>query len=244
MNNCVILLTASVNVGDITNTKYKSAELRKNDYINSLFFYLSKINNKIVFVENTNTDLSLIFKEFIQSGRLEILTFDGNKFNPLFGKSFGEIEIIEFALNNSVILKSSYYIIKITGRYQILNISKLQLLSNNYKESLIGSFFYRQEMMDSRIFLGSKLFYTHFLLSYKNMIDESKGIYFEHILALACFKFISNPHYRFIEFCHLPRIHGTFATFNKRYNSGLIYYILRNFIFHIKKYLQYKLNRN
>jgi hypothetical protein len=243
-NNCVILLTASIKVGEIVNTKYTNSELRKNDYINSLFYYLNRTNNKIVFVENTNTDLSEYFFKYIEDGRLEMLTFEGNKFNPNLGKSFGEIEIIEFAINNSKILNSCNNILKITGRYQILNINTLNLLFQKYENSLIGSFFCKLEMMDSRIFLAPRFFYLQCLLEYKHFIDESKQKYFEHALALACFKFLSNPNNIFFEFNHLPRIHGTFATFNKKYNSRLIYYVFRNSLFHLKKFLQLKLNRN
>lgn len=237
-----ILLTGTINVGNISNTKHRDADIRKKEYIESINYYLSFTNYKILFVENSNVNISKYFVEFIELGRLEILSFNGNSFNPNLGKSFGEIEIIEYAFNNSKILNQTDNVIKITGRYRILNINSI--VDNEYENTLVSSFYYDLNLMDSRIFYAPKYFFLNYLIKKKYLINENKFIYFEHILSKAAFEFLSDINNKHIQFKNIPHIKGVFGTFNKRYNSNLIYYLLRNAMYKLKIFIQIKLNRN
>ena len=54
MDDVVLLLTACINPNGMLYTTIQDTELRKKHYIESLFFYLTKTQYKIVFVENSN----------------------------------------------------------------------------------------------------------------------------------------------------------------------------------------------
>jgi len=238
----IILLTGTINVGNISNTKHRNADIRKKEYIESIKYYLSSTNYKILFVENSNVNISKYFVDFIENGRLEILSFNGNSFNPNLGKSFGEMEIIEYAFYNSKIINQFDNVIKITGRYRILNIDSI--FNKDYENALVSSFYYDLNLMDSRIFYAPKIFFLNFLINKKHFINENKFIYFEHILSKAAFEFLSDINNKHIHFKNIPHIKGIFGTFNKRYNSNIIYYLLRNAMFKLKIFIQFKLNRN
>jgi len=242
--SAIILLTGTINVGDISNTKHRDADIRKSEYIDSINYYLTSTNYKIVFVENSNVNIKNYFKEFVENGRLEILTFDGNSFNSNLGKGFGELEIIEHAFYNSNIINQFVNVIKITGRYRILNIDSIIEEGKNYEHALVSSFCYDLNMMDSRIFLAPKYFFTNFLINKKHFVDESKSVFFEHILSKAAFEFLSDINNKHIQFRNIPHIKGIFGTFNKKYNSNKIYYLFRNALFKLKLFIQFKLNRN
>ncbi|RYZ23735.1 MAG: hypothetical protein EOO10_20840 [Chitinophagaceae bacterium] len=61
----------------------------------------------MLFVENSGADVSPLFQEEINNGRLEVITFIGNNYDRKLGKGYGEIRIIEKALNDSCFLKNA-----------------------------------------------------------------------------------------------------------------------------------------
>lgn len=134
-NRVVVILTACVNPDGMSYTKLQDVEIRKQQYINALHFYLKKTNLPIVFVENTNTDISGEFQDFIHNGRLEYLMFDGNNFDKMRGKGYGEALILIHAIENSKFIKQGKYILKITGRIIVRNVeylSKSRILFFNH----------------------------------------------------------------------------------------------------------------
>lgn len=113
-----ILLTATIDTNNCIDVARTSIEERTNDYYNTISRLLSETDLEIVFVENSNYDLGKI-SEFKNNDRVEILQFSGNSYNRIFGRSFGEQMIINYALLNSQKLKSVDYIMKLTGRYYV-----------------------------------------------------------------------------------------------------------------------------
>lgn len=121
----VILLTACIHPNGMCLTALKDTDERKKQYIDALKYYLRTTELPIVFVENTATDLSPMFTPYMQSGRLEYLTFDGNNYPKELGKGYGEAEIIGYAMRHSTLLKTSTYLLKITGRIIVTNINSI-----------------------------------------------------------------------------------------------------------------------
>ena len=101
MDDVVLLLTACINPNGMLYTTIQDTELRKKHYIESLFFYLTKTQYKIVFVENSNTDISSLYQKEISEGRLECITFDGNNYDRSLGKGYGEALILDYACMHS-----------------------------------------------------------------------------------------------------------------------------------------------
>lgn len=194
--NKVILLTACVNPKGMEQTALTDIEQRENQYIEALWYYLKTTDKKIVIVENSNSDFSAPFLTYIKEGRLEFLTFDGNNFDRKLGKGYGEMEILDYAVKNSVFIRNADYIIKITGRIIISNLNVIEVdINKAFKgnKQLIAcdiSFFYT--FARSKIFFANKNFIENYLVKSMNRINDSKKVYFENVFAKMVYKWKRN----------------------------------------------------
>lgn len=120
----ILLLTACINPDGMPFTCLADVGVRKKQYIEALNFYLKNTTRKIVFVENSGTDISSSFKDF--QHRIEFLCFDGNLcFDKRKGKGYGEALILEYAMAKSEFITDDVLIFKLTGRLQLININRL-----------------------------------------------------------------------------------------------------------------------
>lgn len=203
----ILLLTGCINPNGMSFTSLNDPRERKEQYVTAINFYLSSSNFPIVFVENTGTDISELFTSAIHSGRMEYLSFKGNK-EKKRGKGYGECEIIQYALEESHIIHSTNdkRIAKITGRLIIENIEfilkfyNIIFSRNTTICSISNDFLYA----DSRFFVAQVGFYQEFL-KYKELIDDTKGYYFEHAL---CDTIKNATSYPFSPFLIMPQILG------------------------------------
>lgn len=203
----IILLTACINPGGMPFTVVSDATQRLNQYLLALQFYLQNTSCPIVFVDNSNMDKTPFLEYETQYGsRLEILSFDGNKVKTQ-GKGLGEMEIIEYALMHSKfnLLLDKYRIVKITGRLIVRNINSLLKCDKwhlyPYK-SIVCHVNSDLTFADSRIFISLGSF-MYLLVKQKKYLNDTKGIYFEHLLCqqikqqktFTFFPFITEPHF-------------------------------------------------
>lgn len=203
----IILLTACINPGGMPFTVVSDATQRLNQYLLALQFYLQNTSCPIVFVDNSNMDKTPFLEYESQYGsRLEILSFDGNKVKTQ-GKGLGEMEIIEYALIHSKfnLLLDKHRIVKITGRLIVRNINSLLKC---YKwhlypyKSIVCHVNSDLTFADSRIFISLGSF-MNLLVKQKKYLNDTKGIYFEHLLCqqikqqktFTFFPFITEPHF-------------------------------------------------
>lgn len=184
----VILLTACINPKGMNFTALQDGKVRLKQYLDALDFYLQNTNYKIVFAENSNYDISSKYTKFIDSGRLEILTFQGNNYDKTLGKGFGEALIIKYAIEKSKVLKNATNIIKITGRLIISNITTLVKYSKTpdcvYCNLVRASS--RKHTCYSIFFIAPRSFYQDYLIPDLGKINDSKCYYFEHVLNDNC----------------------------------------------------------
>lgn len=203
----IILLTACINPGGMPFTVVSDATQRLNQYLLALQFYLQNTSCPIVFVDNSNMDKTPFLEYESQYGsRLEILSFDGNKVKTQ-GKGLGEMEIIEYALIHSKfnLLLDKHRIVKITGRLIVRNINSLLKCDKwhlyPYK-SIVCHINSDLTFADSRIFISLGSF-MYLLVKQKKYLNDTKGIYFEHLLCqqikqqktFTFFPFITEPHF-------------------------------------------------
>src|SRR5690242_165008 len=126
MSKVILLMTATVNPGEMVLTALSDPLKRQEQYIQSLNYWLHKTDLNIVLVENSNADLSrFIDKKF--HNRIEFLTFNGNDYPKLLGKGYGELNCLKYAYEKSSFLKKSDFIFKLTGRYRVANFEKFYL---------------------------------------------------------------------------------------------------------------------
>ena len=203
----VILLSACVDPKGMSYTYLTDKDVRKQQYKEALNFYLRKTSLPVVFCENTLCVFSGYFNEYIETGRLEYLTFDGNNFDKSKGKGYGEMEIMEYAFDKSRLLKNSCVVVKITGRLKILNINALLRMNKLLMQPMIQANYINGggKMMDSRIVFAPKDFWKNELIKRKEFLDDSAGVYFEHILFLSV---CEQRSYLFLPFVIVPDVVG------------------------------------
>lgn len=235
----LLLLTGTVNPRGMAFTKLLDVETRKNQYIDSLKFWVRTAGIPVIFVENSNFDLSDFFKEEIASGKLEIMQFEGNDYSRQLGKGYGELLCLEHAYQQNERIRNASFIFKATGRHRVLNFQSFyQQYVDNKEVEILVDFFRFLEFCDSRFFGFKPFFIPEYLLKYKEMVDDSKWIFFENILAKATLQAVIN-YCVFRPLKHFPRIKGSSATLGITYNSSYLYWLKNNMV-HRMKYFSFK----
>ncbi|UJH92497.1 hypothetical protein LZ575_08420 [Antarcticibacterium sp. 1MA-6-2] len=157
----IILLTATITPNTYSKLKVTEPKIRKQQYLEALNFYIHQTNYKIVFAENSGDQLA----EFpLLPERIEYLSFKSEPIQPDRGKAFKELEIIDFAIQNSTFIKEAKAIAKIAGRLQVLNFKKLSRTFLKYRKKqnhLVYANSYKQGNMDSRCFFFTLDFWPY-----------------------------------------------------------------------------------
>lgn len=241
----ILLMTGCVNPGIMPNTALTDCSKRFQQYVSAIQFYLSYTPYKIVFVENTSTDLSTCFPKSVNNGRCEFITFEGNDFDHELGKGYGEGIILKEAFDKSKFLNRNAYVLKLSGRYIISNIKdflqrslKTKKFANNDIICNINPWKRGGRRYACSVIFGADYdFYKSYLLPCLEKIDESKKIWFEHIL-YDSIRFAIEQDYRLYNF-PIPIIKevesGSSGAVFKHPNK-LVYFAYRI------KFLCYKLN--
>lgn len=148
--NIVIILTCTVNTQPhISWLKQRNSVERLNMYLNIIIKWLTKTNLQIVTIENSGIDLkNELIKKFTDFkleqylDRFESITYqydnisteDKELLNSNEAKGHHELYAINYAYNNSELIRKCNYLIKITGRYFIPSFENnlLQELQKKY----------------------------------------------------------------------------------------------------------------
>ena len=228
----ILLLTGCINPDGMAFTSLNNCKEREKQYVDAIQFYLSNTYYKIVFTENSGTDISFYFQDSIKSGRLEYLCFHGNQ-NKVRGKGYGECEIIQYAICHSTLINCACdkRIAKITGRLKVKNIKTIInihtiLFSKHTTLCAINS---DLSFPDSRFIIAHIDFYQAFLKK-KEEIDDSIGYYFEHAL---CDTIKTEKRFPFSPFFLMPYIEGMSGT------KGEEYIEIKNTFSYTTKYARY-----
>lgn len=232
----VLLLSATIRPISLYNSERNDPKEREQDYIKSTHFYLKK-GYRVVFVENSNTRSKQILQLGKNNPNLEYLTFESKESH--LGKSKGEVEIINFALNNSQLLQSVDYIIKITGRYLVSNIDQLILPTNDIEKPVYMNPTRNLRWADTRVMMMKKSYYFDFFMPIvSKYLDESKDVFMENVFIKSLFQFLieeggelnfwpAYPAYQGMDGTHNEPV--TFNFFKTlKYN---LYYRLKKFVF-------------
>ena len=229
----VLLLTACINPNGMLYTVLQDIKLRKKQYIESLTFYLTQTQYKIVFVENSNIDISYLYQKEISEGRLECIIFNGNNFDRSLGKGFGEALILEYAFFHSKFITQCHYIVKITGRIIVENVLELIDSCRFNKKSVYCELLLREKKALSVFFIAHKEFYSLFL-SKKHFINDSTNCYFEKVLFQSILEWRKRTGHKYNHF-YLPiRLKGVSGSTGMVYSHGnrmkaLLKYVLYSF---------------
>lgn len=200
----LLFLTACVNPQGMAFTVLQNPQIRLEQYLKSITYYLTKTDFDILLVENSGYDFLPHFKEYAKNKRIEILSFNGNGYNKALGKGYGEGLIIKYAFNHSSFINNHDYIVKITGRHIVTNIK--QILGGVFffhhfnKRTVSAALNLNEKVAYSEVFVASPEFYSLYFLKRLNEINDSRGIFFEHIL----YEAISESRLYGYMFIHVP----------------------------------------
>lgn len=238
-NKITILLTATIDTKDVVFVKRSNPLVRESDYINSIKKWIKNTTYLIVFCENSGYPIDKIKSIVEQYGRnqIELLQFNGQNFPGEFGKGYGELLIIKYAIQNSNLIQNSDYVIKVTGRYFIKNIKKIaDVLLKNDNIYVMADLQRNLTWADTRIFAFKPSFFTNYLSKYQDMINDSQGFYLEHALARAILCAISDGH-KWIPLPSKPLIIGHSGTANTPYKASKIRWLISELLHSVKNYL-------
>ncbi len=236
-NNILLFLTGTINTYNKEFCVLNDPEKRKNEYINTIRYYLANYGYRILFVENSNENISSQFEVEIENKQLEILCFDGNKYDEKIGKGLGEMLCIEYGILHSSFIRQNPFIFKITGRYKILNLKNfIDFYKTHSDTELIADLTNNFKSSQSCIFGFKPFFAKKFLLNYTSILNDTSGIYFEHALAKAVLLAISE-NIKFYIFRYYPKIHAISGTTGKAYNISFFYFSLRRLKYFIRYYI-------
>jgi hypothetical protein len=130
----ILLLTATINPpSDATNLARTNPLVRLEDYKRALNFYITHLSatfDHIVFVDNSLSDLTElanIVRAKQCEKNVELINFSGLDYPAIKGRGYGELRLIDYAMNNSRFIASdpNAQIWKCTGRYMVRNIKSL-----------------------------------------------------------------------------------------------------------------------
>ena len=135
-----LILTATINPGNMPDLIRKDIIMRLDDYKKSFEFWLNNSNiKKIIFIENSNSDLSF-FHELAKKHKdkeIEILSNNLNSdFDKSLGKGYGQYLCLREVFKNSKLVKNVNYFID----YMIENVD--HFMENEESKNLENSFYF------------------------------------------------------------------------------------------------------
>jgi len=231
-HSIAILLTSCIDPGNVHSVARRDPEIRLNDYIQSLKFFLQLPGiASIVFCDNSGVDLSAI-QEVVRLNNpyqknLEILSFYGQPNHPEYGKGYGEMRIIGYALDHSNIIQKSSMIMKITGRLIVTNSEAIaKAISRTNGIDVFCDLRRNLSTADSRLFCATPRFLREYFISFQDIMNESTGICLEDILARAVHRAMADG----LRWSMLPYAHdmrGVAATADEPLPSSRLNFISR-----------------
>ncbi len=169
---------------------------REKQYIETLA-RMAKANtdiDEVIFCENSGSSLArfeALHEAFIKNNRtLEVYNVSMPESPCFFGKGWGEGYIIQWALEHVLPSSRCDGFIKITGRYNILNLNRIisiirKGLQANPDLKFVGHSFSKGASfyMRSDFFWSNRDFYRQYLLNAYEEVNDRAGYYLEHALA-------------------------------------------------------------
>lgn len=221
-----LLLTATISPpSDAVRLARADPQVRRNDYLEALRWYLSldsTVVSRIVFVENSNSDLCDFEEMATNCGTgkdVEILSVFGMDHPATFLRGYGEFKLVDRALAASRILRSlpdDGVFWKITGRYRVQNL-KAMFSGAPASFALYADVRPTRRYFDTRVFAATIDGYNRYLRGMFTKFDRRRceSVLYEELDTHASdLGFVGAMNV-------LPLIDGVAATDNRSYDSGL-----------------------
>lgn len=216
-----LVITTAVLPSDVPYLTMTDSNRRVEKYLEGIDEWLRKIPNlQIIICDGTGYDwLPEIMKQYGDS-QIECLTF----FNDIdavkrFGKGYGEVQILNYAVDHSKFLKKTKHFMKITGKYWVENIhvfSTSELFSDFKFKSAFKIKNWTLLYVNSAFFVCSIYAYRKYLYDSFRLVNDHIGNDLEHVLG----KILVENKIKNYQFEHLPAICGWSGTGDHSFNLG------------------------
>lgn len=225
----LIVLTAAIDPRGCPDVSRSDPALRERDYVNALWRWTALMNEsshmygvsfRILFIENSGTDLTRFRSRIQHSGDVEIIQYTEASDVVAKGKGNAEGRIIERIAEYLEERAHSGVVAKCTGRLWVSNFEAC------LKDLRSPGHFFRLtirrnlDLADSRFFICDGTTWRKYLREIDKEVDERSGVFLEHILARRAMQAIGDG-VTFRPFPRLPRIQGVSATTGHNYTRGL-----------------------
>lgn len=159
----VVLLTGTIVPNVVDKLAVFQPEVRKNQYLSAIRWYVENTDYRIVFCENSGSDVSP-FLNAEEKERVEVLTFAQPQItDPTKDRGYTEMLILEYALQHSQYLSNADLIVKGTGRLILKNIKSLVGMCKRRRKFVSTWMLYGCLYAESRFFLCSVSFLRYFV---------------------------------------------------------------------------------
>ena len=232
----ILLLTACITPNSFDTLSITDPSTREKQYLEALNWYLHNTKYNIIFCDNSGYNISKYFESYIQSNRLEVITFTDPPELYDRGKGYKEMKIIEYIFKHSMFIRTTKnpIFIKITGRLIVRNINSIISIIKiiNKKNFISCELSDKIDDTDSRFFIFSPSFYKTFI-TYKE--DIQINFSFEKALLYAIKEYKKCKSGHFIYLPYPARIKGYSGGFGVRYKDDLKNFIIKLISFSIKR---------
>lgn len=233
-----ILLTATIDPKGVVFMKRSDPAVREKDHVDALRKWM-QTEFPVVFSENSGYKIDRIenMAENSKKKNIEILQFDGQDFPREFGKGYGELLNIKHAVRHSKVINESSHVIKVNGRYFVKNIEEIASALSYSKDVYVMVDLQRNlTWADSRVFAFKPSFVFDYLSKFQDLLNDSAGIYMEHILSRAVLSAISEGH-KWVPLPRRPIIVGYSGTSDTPYKKSGIRWVVGEIIHRAKNHL-------
>ncbi|WP_314138474.1 hypothetical protein [Buttiauxella noackiae] len=213
--NIPIIVTSCINP-NAPLTKLQDPKIRIDVTIDALKKICKHADN-IVFCDGSAFDISAELKKHpeFDNKNIEVLFFKNDtKSVEMFGKGFGEGEIVNYAVEHSEYIHSSTCFAKLTSKLYVDNLQKC-LKAFNSTGFFVPVPSFREEMIDTRFYIVDKNFYNKNLKKVYKKVRDLEGIYLEHVFYDVLIKLDKHKYVARV----MPIIRGVSGTFNTNYSS-------------------------
>lgn len=218
----LLLLTGTIKPSGMSFLERSDPDARLQDYYSSINYWIKKkhLFNEIIFCENSGYPFlqnipeshSKLIKENVRT-----IQFNGNDYNKSLGKGYGEIKIIEKAIDECEKFDEYDYVVKCTGRLYVPNIERI-LKSLKSGHDMISLLSRDLRYADSRVFVTKPKIMREIVKGFAEEVNDTDGIYFEHVLARRI-NLLASRGYHYGTFWEPPYFIGISGSTAVKYNS-------------------------
>jgi hypothetical protein len=177
----ILLMTATITPNNARNLLRTDPTSRLKDYVGALDFYLTLIDqplHKIVFVENSDSDVTSL-RQLVASrgriGRVEFLCNYGTHLYSEKGRAYGEFKLLDYAMTASATIRAAgtnHVVWKITGRYIVRNLASIITSAPDGFDAYVDMKDHPRRWMDMRLMAWTSSGYDRVFRGAANDLDS------------------------------------------------------------------------